>query len=85
MKATYVEIDGEAREIFKNPVTDDGTKNSATGLLQVTDELEMIDNCSWEQEQKGLLKIIYKNGIFYNLTNFTKIKTKINSYEINNI
>jgi nicotinamide phosphoribosyltransferase len=85
VKSTYVEVKGEARPIFKNPITDDGIKKSAKGLLQVTDELEMIDNCSWEQEQKGLLKIIYKNGIFYNLTNFTKIKTKINSYEINNI
>jgi nicotinamide phosphoribosyltransferase len=36
MKATYVEVNGESREIFKNPVTDDGTKKSATGLLQVT-------------------------------------------------
>lgn len=45
----------------------------------------MIDNCSWEQEQKGLLKTIYRNGIFLNLTNFTEIKARINSYEINNI
>jgi len=35
MKATYVEIDGVGREIFKNPITDDGTKKSATGLLRV--------------------------------------------------
>ncbi|MGN6492961.1 MAG: nicotinate phosphoribosyltransferase [Agriterribacter sp.] len=27
MKATYVEIAGEGRNIFKDPVTDDGTKN----------------------------------------------------------
>ena len=38
MKATYVEINNEGLEIFKNPITDDGTKKSATGLLQVKKE-----------------------------------------------
>lgn len=35
MKATYGEIDGEPKEIFKDPATDDGTKKSARGLLAV--------------------------------------------------
>jgi nicotinamide phosphoribosyltransferase len=35
MKATYGEINGEGREIFKDPKTDDGTKKSAKGLLAV--------------------------------------------------
>ena len=29
MKATYVELNGEGREIFKDPITDDGVKKSA--------------------------------------------------------
>ena len=33
MKATAGVVDGELREIFKDPATDDGTKRSARGLL----------------------------------------------------
>ena len=35
MKATYVEIDGQGVEVFKDPATDNGTKKSAKGLIQV--------------------------------------------------
>lgn len=35
MKATYVEVDGIGRDIFKAPVTDSGTKRSARGRLAV--------------------------------------------------
>ena len=65
MKATYVEVKGEGREIFKNPVTDDGTKQSATGLLQVkkkNGKYALIDKVSKKEEQDSELKTIYKNG-----------------------
>jgi nicotinamide phosphoribosyltransferase len=65
MKATYVEINGEGREIFKNPVTDDGTKQSATGLLQVKKEngkYILLDKVSWKEEQNSELKTIFKDG-----------------------
>jgi nicotinamide phosphoribosyltransferase len=65
MKATYVEVDGEGREIFKNPITDDGTKKSATGLLQVKKENNkyvLHDKVSWSQEKDSELKTIFKDG-----------------------
>jgi nicotinamide phosphoribosyltransferase len=65
MKATYVVIDGEGREIFKNPVTDDGTKKSATGLLQVkkvNGSYVLTDKVSWEEEQQSELKTVFKDG-----------------------
>ena len=65
MKATYVEINGEGREIYKNPVTDDGTKRSATGLLQVKIENEkfvLVDSVTWKEEKQGELKTVFKNG-----------------------
>jgi nicotinamide phosphoribosyltransferase len=81
MKATYVEINGEGREIFKDPITDDGTKKSATGLLAVYDNYEggltLIDKASWETENEGKLKTIYKDGKFYNETTLTQIKNKL--------
>ena len=63
MKATYVEVNGEGREIFKNPVTDDGTKISATGLLQVKKEngkYVLHDKVTWKEEKQSELKTVFK-------------------------
>jgi nicotinamide phosphoribosyltransferase len=81
MKATYVEVDGVGREIFKDPITDDGTKKSATGLLWVdknTDgEYVLFDKVTWEGEGRGFLQTIYKDGTFYNQTTLTEIKERL--------
>lgn len=65
MKATYGEVNGEGRAIFKDPITDDGTKKSAKGLMKI--ELEnntykLYDNVSWEEEKQGELKEIFRDG-----------------------
>jgi nicotinamide phosphoribosyltransferase len=81
MKATYVEVDGEAREIFKDPITDDGTKKSATGLLTVDrsfyGELSLVDRCDWYTESLGLLQTIYRDGKFHNATTLDKIRNRL--------
>jgi nicotinamide phosphoribosyltransferase len=84
MKATYVEVNGEGREIFKDPITDDGTKKSATGLLRV-DEVTgshgkgilLKDKASWEEEKGGLLQVIYEDGVFHNQITLTEIRKKL--------
>ena len=90
MKATYVEVNGEGREIFKNPVTDDGTKKSATGLLQVVKVFQsdsmgklhengymLVDKISWDEEKNGELKTLYKDGQFTNLATFDEIRKRL--------
>jgi nicotinamide phosphoribosyltransferase len=81
MKATYVVVDGIGREIFKDPITDDGTKKSATGLLCVTlneeKEIYLVDKVDWEAEAAGLLDIIYHNGKFDNQTTLTEIRDRL--------
>jgi len=96
MKATYVELEvpkfGEfidqnlnteivGREIFKDPITDDGTKKSATGLLRVAKNedgnITLFDKVNWYDENKGLLKTIYKDGEFQNQTTLTEIKNRL--------
>lgn len=67
LKATYGEVNGEGRAIFKDPKTDDGTKKSARGLMQVykdfnTGKLVLKDDCSWEEEAQGELKTVFKDG-----------------------
>ncbi|QNR85623.1 nicotinate phosphoribosyltransferase [Pedobacter riviphilus] len=66
MKATYGEVDGTGREIFKDPITDDGTKKSAKGLLKIfknaEGKYELKDQCSWEEEAQGELKEVFRDG-----------------------
>jgi nicotinamide phosphoribosyltransferase len=85
MKATYVEVNGEGREIFKDPITDDGMKKSAKGLLQVyrlvgshgVSNYMLKDGISWKEEGEGDLKTLYLNGEFHNLTTLTDIRKKL--------
>lgn len=65
VKATYGEVDGVGREIFKSPITDDGTKRSAKGLLQVYRDdgaLKLKDQCTKEEESQGELRRVFLDG-----------------------
>jgi nicotinamide phosphoribosyltransferase len=89
MKATYVEVTHKAesgspafsvegREIFKDPITDDGTKKSATGLLCVEDlpdgSIGLYDKVSWATEDSGILQTIYQDGEFFNQITLSGIR-----------
>lgn len=82
IKATYatVEIDGkrEGINIQKNPITDDGTKKSACGLLAVFEnpvgKLELHQQVDWETEAKGELKTIFENGKVIKLYTLSEIR-----------
>jgi nicotinamide phosphoribosyltransferase len=81
-KATYIEIGETGIEIFKDPITDDGVKKSAKGLLMVYEEngeILLKDQCTWEEESQGLLQIIFEDGKFYNETTLTRIREKLNN------
>ena len=83
MKATYGEVNGEARNIFKDPKTDDGTKKSAKGLLAVfkeNDTLVLKDECTWEEEKKGLLQPVFENGKVVNEQSLSEIRERINQH-----
>lgn len=81
MKATSVVVDGERREIFKDPITDDGIKKSAKGLIRVdkvNGEYILVDQVSLEEENKGELQAIYENGQFLNTVSLQEIRDRIN-------
>ncbi len=64
MKATYGEVNGVGREIFKDPITDDGMKKSAKGLLRVTlsgDRFHLTDQVDWAQEG-GAMHTVFEDG-----------------------
>ena len=82
MKATYGEVNGEPRNIFKDPKTDDGTKKSAKGLMQVTEvagTLVMKDQCTWDEEKQGLLQTVFENGKIVNEQSLSEIRGRINA------
>lgn len=80
MKATYVEVDGEHRDIFKAPVTDTGMKNSAKGRLAVVydakGELSLINQATPEQEEASLLKPVWRDGQFLRRETFDVIRDR---------
>ena len=65
MKATYGEVAGEGRAIFKDPVTDDGTKRSARGLVRIerpNGAYVLHDEQTWAQEAGGELVEVFRDG-----------------------
>jgi nicotinamide phosphoribosyltransferase len=82
MKATSVVVNGERREIFKDPITDDGVKKSAKGLVRIDlidKEYILVDQVNEDEEKHGELKTIYENGKFHNQVELNEIRTRINS------
>lgn len=69
--------------IYKDPVTDDGTKKSLKGLLCVTrnenEEYVVLTEQSVEDENRGDLQVIYENGKFYNQTTLEEIRNRLNN------
>ena len=79
-KATSGVINGKRMSIFKDPKTDDGTKKSAVGLLQVVMEHSRItlrDKQSEEEEAMGLLKDVFVDGKIMRETNLQNIRAMI--------
>ena len=80
MKATYGHVDGVAKEIFKDPLTDGGFKKSAKGLLRVDRNAEglVLSECVTEhEEQGGELKTIFLNGQSIGRTSLNEIRVRI--------
>lgn len=83
MKATYVEVQGEPKAIYKNPKTDSGTKKSAKGLLKVILEesnYKLKDNCSQEEELQGELRTVFKDGEFIVMEDFDTLRSRLASF-----
>lgn len=90
MKSTYTVVDGEERLLFKDPITDNGTKKSLKGMcVVVQDETEdgdlsdpyVIDKLNAEQYE-GLLygdimQTIFKNGEAMNNTTLSEIRQRL--------
>lgn len=83
MKATYVEVDGLGRNIFKNPVTDNGTKKSAQGLLAVyrtaDGQFQLKQNASWDDVKFCSFRKVFEDGQLFNVQSFEEIRNRVRS------
>ena len=90
VKATWVEINGEGREIFKDPITDNGLKKSARGRLAVVDvrgdgkvELALRDGeagARLEGTDEDLFKTVWEDGEFTRYQSFEDVRSVL-SYQ----
>lgn len=79
MKATSAVINGERRSIFKDPITDNGGKKSARGLLKVDLDLEtarffLSADVNQVTEEIGYLETVFENGRLVNSTDLSAIR-----------
>ncbi len=80
MKATWCEVDGKGRDLFKAPVTGNGMKNSARGRLAVTMNgkgLTLVNQATAEQESASLLSPVWRDGRFLRRDSFIDIRARM--------
>lgn len=81
IKATACVVNGELKEIFKHPKTDDGTKNSLKGLIAVYKGLDgkytATDQVSIEEEKEGCLETVFEDGILKKEYSLEEIRQRI--------
>lgn len=85
MKATSVTVNGKQQAIFKDPITDDGTKKSAIGRVKVVEapngSLTVLDETSKIYRavdlRDNLLTTVFKDGKLIKETNLQEIRNKL--------
>ena len=82
IKATACVINGELKEIFKHPKTDDGTKNSLKGLITVYQDANGVyyaeDQVTPEVESGGCLETVFEDGILKKEYTLKEIRQRVN-------
>lgn len=82
VKATACKINGELKEIFKQPKTDDGTKNSLKGLIAIYEEngTYVAKDCVSEaEEMAGALEPVFVNGNLMKDYSLSEIRERIDA------
>lgn len=66
MKATWCQVDGQGRDLRKDPVTDNGDKRSASGRLAVRRQddgrLALMEKATEAEVVDSELVVVYRDG-----------------------
>jgi nicotinamide phosphoribosyltransferase len=83
IKATYVEVNGEHREIEKDPVTD-RKKKSHKGLLALAKgengDFVTLDQQTPAQEKQSLLQPVFRDGKLLRETTLDEMRARVKKY-----
>lgn len=84
MKATACRVNGKMREIFKDPVTDDGGKKSAKGIVVADwnvrgDKLKAYDECVASDLDNCAFELVYCDGEHLVRPDFETIRKRVRS------
>ncbi|MBX9641467.1 MAG: nicotinate phosphoribosyltransferase, partial [Mycobacteriaceae bacterium] len=79
VKSTWVQVDGQGRDILKDPITDDGSKKSATGRLAVRRRSDgrpyLIEHADDEADDE--LKIVFEDGKLLRTQSFADVRANL--------
>lgn len=79
-KGTAGIVNGETRELFKDPITDSGTKKSARGYIRVEEDGDSFvqhDRQSFEQSKSGALRPVFRDGKLLEETTLGQIRARL--------
>lgn len=84
VKATYAEVNGEERNIFKDPATDNGLKKSATGLLAVYKDLDtnkyvLREQATWDEVLNCAFRPVFSGNYVGKDNSLNYIRARLNS------
>ena len=83
----WLDNNDEEVQLYKDPITDDGTKKSQKGMVAVIrgedGKLTYIDHLDsttiHEYDNENLLQPVFKDGKLLNETSLTEIRERINT------
>lgn len=81
MKATWVRVDGQGRDLVKDPITGDGMKKSATGRLAVRRMMSgqpyLVQQAQPWQEADETLEEVYRDGAVLRRWTFDRVRAEL--------
>lgn len=78
MKCSAIRVNGEWRDVYKDPITDKG-KRSKRGLLALIEVDGVYQTVTQDEAgSTGSLKVRYKDGKLFNQTTFAEVRERAN-------
>ena len=81
MKNSAVKVNGQWRDVYKDPVTDHG-KRSKKGLLDLQNgqTVRISPELLFAQREQSQLQLVYRNGTLHNQMSFQQIRDNADAY-----
>lgn len=81
MKCSAICVDGQWRDVFKDPITDSGKtskKGRLTTVRTIGDEIKTVRISEVKNTDVDLMWVVYENGVVFNQEDFNTIRNRAN-------